>query len=438
MEPITLREFLENVKNSLETFFPLQYWVTAEIADLRINPNSKHCYITLVEKNENNVTAKTGAVIWKGKFNYIEKNFRKATGQQLKDGLKVLLLVEVLFHEIYGFKLNINDIDPSYTIGELALHRKKIIARLEKEGLLNRNKTVPFPLVPQKIAIISSSSAAGYEDFVNTLDSNTYGYKFKVTLFPAFMQGQQTEKSIIDALQSCLGKKEKHDIILIIRGGGDQIDLHSFDNYNIGKAIAFSPLPVITGIGHKRDETVVDIVAHTKLISPTAAAEFIIARTKEFEDKLDRISQRLVTRTNSMLFQKVSTLETAEKHLNIFINYFFEKQRRRFENTGSDFKTGVSKRIAASEFVLKQVPANLSRAVRLYIKSCINNLQRENDRLELLHPAKVLKRGYTLTMRNGKLIKNILELKNGDRIETKFHKGTLGSIVNEINKNKGI
>ncbi len=429
METMTLKQFLEVIRDALQAGFPMQYRVTAEIASFRVNPNSGHCYMDLVEKEEIAVTAKAGAVIWKGRLDYIQQKFSRDTGQPLKEGLKVLLVAEVSFHEIYGFKLNVTDVDPSYTIGEFALHRKKIIARLEKEGILESNKQLPFPAVPQRIAVISSASAAGYEDFLNTLENNPYGYAVSTTLFPAYMQGEQTEQSVIRALKRCLERIKDYDAAVIIRGGGDQIDLHSFDNYNIGKAVALFPIPVLAGIGHRRDETVVDIVAHQRLISPTAAAEFIIGRIKDFEDRIDGESRILADIAGNILVSERRSLAESEKHLLIFSDFFFRKRAQAFKTLISDFRNNVARNTASAEFFLKQAPVTLAGAVQAFMKGRLNTLERNGDRVELMNPVKVLERGYSLTFSNGKVVKDAETVKNGERIETRLYKGTIESVV---------
>jgi len=432
MEPMTLKDFLGKVKGRLDANFPLQYWITAEIAVLRVNPNSRHCYIDLIEKDEEAVLAKAGGVIWKGRLDYIREKFSGSTGQQLREGMKVMLLVEILFHEVYGFKLNIGDIDPSYTLGEFALHRKKILARLEKEKLLGLNKSISLPAVIQRIAVISSPSAAGYEDFINTLNNNPYGYVFTAELFPAYMQGDQTEESIAGALQDCLSREKPYDAVIIIRGGGDKSDLHGFDSYKLGRAIALLPLPVITGIGHRRDETVVDIVAHTKHISPTAVAEFLIGRMRDFEEGLDDSSRRLVNRVQSLISREKDSLKTAEKHFNIFSGFFIRSKKEQFRALAYDFTSNVSKRIASNGFMLKEFPLSLSRLIHSYLKNHAGRLDRKKDFLLLVEPSNVLKRGYTLTLHKGKILRGAASLKAGDIIETRFSRGSAESAVQKV------
>ncbi|MCM8820882.1 MAG: exodeoxyribonuclease VII large subunit [Candidatus Omnitrophica bacterium] len=431
MEILTLREFLGQVREVLEFAYPLQYRITAEIARLNIHNQSGHCFPDLVEKEGNVVVAKARGAIWKSNLTGILKKFRDVVGEDLKEGMKVLFVVEVRFHEVYGLRLNILDIDPSYTLGEFALTRKKVLAQLEKEGLLTKNKQLPFPLVPQRIAIISSESSAGYEDFLNTLHNNPYGYQFLITLFPAYMQGEQAEPSILAALERCYKRRRQYDILVIIRGGGDNVDLHCFDSYNIGKAIAYFPLPVLSGIGHTRDETVIDIVAYKKLISPTATGEFVVSRMRNFEEKLEGISSRLVDFTRGILTKQDAFIKEAGSHLKIFADFFLHKANQNFNIIISDFRTNVSKCIASREFFLKQVPDTLASALRVYVKGRINFLERQEDRISFMSPINVLKRGYSITFKDGRVVKDVSELKKGEIIETQLYRGKIKSKVEE-------
>ncbi|MCM8829547.1 MAG: exodeoxyribonuclease VII large subunit [Candidatus Omnitrophica bacterium] len=431
MEILTLREFLGQVREVLEFAYPLQYRITAEIARLNIHNQSGHCFPDLVEKEGNVVVAKARGAIWKSNLTGILKKFRDVVGEDLKEGMKVLFVVEVRFHEVYGLRLNILDIDPSYTLGEFALTRKKVLAQLEKEGLLTKNKQLPFPLVPQRIAIISSESSAGYEDFLNTLHNNPYGYQFFITLFPAYMQGEQAEPSILAALERCYKRRRQYDILVIIRGGGDNVDLHCFDSYNIGKAIACFPLPVLSGIGHTRDETVIDIVAYKKLISPTATGEFVVSRMRNFEEKLEGISSRFVDFTRGILTKQDAFIKEAGSHLKIFADFFLHKANQNFNIIISDFRTNVSKCIASREFFLKQVPDTLASALRVYVKGRINFLERQEDRISFMSPINVLKRGYSITFKDGRVVKDVSELKKGEIIETQLYRGKIKSKVEE-------
>jgi exodeoxyribonuclease VII large subunit len=263
-EAYSLYELNNLIKSVLETAFPERFLVTAEIASCDVK---NHCYLTLVEKDENTIIAEIKAIIWSNRYQTLSTSFRDATGVELSKGIKILFQASVSFHERYGLKLIIENIDPSYTIGELAVKRKEILERLTKEGLKDRNKLLEFPLVPQRIGIISSPTAAGYEDLMSHLTGNPYGYSFSCTLYEALMQGERAEESIPD--------------------------LHCFDSYTIGRAIALLPIPVISGIGHERDITIADEVSNVQVKTPTAAADLIITRTKEFEDGLDGLTHRI-------------------------------------------------------------------------------------------------------------------------------------------------
>ena len=244
--------------------------------------------LELVEKDDNKVIAQVKANIWAYEYRKLSLKFQAATNESLRPGMKVLLLVAVTFHEVYGLSLNVRDIDPAYTMGEMALKKRKVIERLTKEGLVKLNKSLSLPVVPQRIAVISSPTAAGYGDFFGQLDNNPYGYKFVHTLFPALMQGSGAEQSIISALRKVSQKIDLFDVLVIIRGGGSVIDLNCFDSYDLASEVARSPLPVITGIGHEKDDTVVDITAHTKMKTPTAVAEFLISGLRSFEENIIR------------------------------------------------------------------------------------------------------------------------------------------------------
>ena len=268
---LTLTELQLIIKDSLYMALPDMYWVIAEISEIRENYNG-HCYMELVEKHpdEISIRSRVKAVIWSSRYRFIKSFFENSTRESLREGIKILVRAKIDYHEIYGLSLVINDIDPAFTIGEMALKRQMILKKLEEEGVLTMNKELDFPLVPQRIAIISSSNAAGYTDFMKHLTGNSFGYVFYTALFETPMQGSETEAGVIRALEKIAGHPEKFDLAVIIRGGGSQTDLSWFDNYNIAFYITQFPLPVITGIGHEKDLSVADIVAYRSLKTPTA------------------------------------------------------------------------------------------------------------------------------------------------------------------------
>jgi len=292
MTSITLSELTEQIQQTIRQGFDTPVWIRAEISELRENPGG-HCYLELIEKDGDSDTllAKSKATIWASTFRMLKPYFEASTGQTLRAGLKVLVSVSVEFHSVYGFSLNVRDIDPTFTIGEMAARRLQIIKQLEEDGVVDMNKQLPLPKLIQRLAIISSPTAAGYGDFCDQLKNDPSHFAFYKRLFPAIMQGDQAEASIVAALEKIYDHIELFDVVVIIRGGGATTDLACFDSYELALNCAQFPLPVIAGIGHQRDFTILDMVAHTSVKTPTAVAEFLIAHLQETEnDALDVFS----------------------------------------------------------------------------------------------------------------------------------------------------
>jgi exodeoxyribonuclease VII large subunit len=299
---ISLTELNFLIKESLDVSFPEQLWVIAEIGELKVN-RAGHCYIELVEKDNNTdkIKARSRATIWTWQFRFIQPYFETTTGQKLQAGLKVLVAVSVEFHEVYGISLNIKDIDPNYTLGDMARKRQEIINSLTEEGVFDMNKEIPLAEIPSRIAIISSPTAAGYEDFMSQLINNTEGYKFYTKLFPASMQGKEASSTIINALDYIYEYEDLFDLVVIIRGGGSQMDLSCFDDYDLALHVTQFPLPVVTGIGHEKDESIVDLVANTKLKTPTAVAEFLISQFNAIAIEIAEIESQFIDEINRSL-----------------------------------------------------------------------------------------------------------------------------------------
>ncbi len=294
-DTLTLFELNNQVKSGIREMFPGTFWVVGEISEMSTN-QSGHCYLELIEKQTDSeqIIARAKATIWAFTFRMLRPYFESVTGQRFSFGIKIMVQVSIEFHEIYGYSLNIKDIEPNYTIGDLSRKRQEIIQRLQDEGVFHLNKELEIPVVPQHIAVISSETAAGYGDFVDQLSGNRFGYKFKIKLFQAYMQGEEAEQSIISALEKVFETMDKFDMVVLIRGGGSQADLNCFNSYWLCYHITQFPLPVVTGIGHERDETIADMVAHTSLNTPTAVAEFIINAMSEFDSYLDQLKDRVV------------------------------------------------------------------------------------------------------------------------------------------------
>ncbi len=413
MESLTLFELNNLIKQVLDLNLSPTYWVVAEIGEMRLNQKG-HCYMELVEKEGEIVKAKTKANIWSYTYRNLSGWFESITKQSLQPGLKILAQVEVNFHELYGFSLTVKDIDPNFTLGERARKKQEVIAQLEADGVLDMNQGIPLPLVPQNIAVISSETAAGYGDFMDQLNNNKHHYKFNVKLFKALMQGEKAKDSIIDAMHQINETIEKFEMVVIIRGGGGQVDLDCFDTYDLATHIAQFPIPVITGIGHERDETIADLVAHTKLKTPTAVAEFLINGLENFEGKLDEFFNNIWHYSNEYLSAQNYSLEHLKNQLvygtkqsllnaNNTIRYLTEKLR-------TNPNTFLNKEHAKIELLEKSIA--------------------------LLNPINVLKRGYSITRVNGKVVQK-QKLKKGDLLETEILGSFIESSIEKLGE-KGI
>jgi exodeoxyribonuclease VII large subunit len=402
----TLYELNSIIKAEIADSFPGTYWVTAEIADSKCNQRG-HCYLDLVEKEGDRTTAQIKATIWAYEYRKLAYKFEAATGETLKPGMKILLLTSVGFHEVYGLSLNVRDIDPTYTMGDMARRKREVIEQLRKEEIIDLNKRLSLPLVPQRIAVVSSPTAAGYGDFSNQLDNNPHGYGFIHILFPALMQGQGAEKSIISALDGIRKKRHLFDVVVVIRGGGSVVDLNCFDGYPLSSHIAKFPLPVITGIGHEKDDTVVDLTAHTRMKTPTAVAEFLISGVRSFDERIMEIRNRIAPFPDRLLKDETHRLHSLG-------------QRLRFLPVR--LTAAVENRLLVLEGALTASASRLMRKEE-------DRLHRIEQAVRLLDPANVLKRGYSISRHRGKVLKNASSVRKGDVVETTLYNGSITSIV---------
>jgi len=428
----TLSELNTAIKATLELAFPEMVWVVAEISEIRHNSKG-HCYLELVEREEEETLAQIRANIWAYTFRNLASKFEKATGESLKQGMKVLLQVTVTFHEVYGLSLNVKDIDPTYSLGEMARKKREVIERLTKEGLINLNKQIRLSLVPQRIAVISSETAAGYGDFINHLDDNPYGYKIFYTLYQSLMQGQEAEASIIAALKQIREHIKLHDAVVIIRGGGSQIDLSCFDTYSLAVEVAKFPLPVITGIGHERDDTVVDMVAHTKLKTPTAVAEFLILWVNSFEERLLDAQKTLINRAKELLREENHRLQYLVQQFRHIVRERFNSELSKIETALHRLIHGTTQTIDGNNNNLKLDMNRLVSGLKILFQEHKNKIKHFDQAIILLDPINVLKRGYSVTYLKEKAIKDSGDLQEGDIIRTKLYKGRVTSKVGGLN-----
>ena len=401
----SLLELNRMVRESIECEMPEEYWVEAELSECR--ETRGHCYMELIQKDELSATpvAKAQAKCWANKWLTIRPYFERITGQQLHAGMKVLLQVYPQFHEAYGFSWIVNDIDPTYTIGDMARKRQEIIKKLKDEGVFDLQKELHLPMFCQRIAVISSQTAAGYGDFCNQLADNPYGFQFETQLFPAIMQGEGVEQSIIAALEHIYN--EPFDCVVIIRGGGATSDMSGFDTLALAENVANFPIPIITGIGHDRDESILDMVSHTRVKTPTAAAAFLISHLNEVLDIING-SQELITRYAQ---QKLSTLNSQLSTLSESIPRLFSLVKTRQE--------------AKIDSLWIKIPMLLERK----LTGDTHRLQLIEERLKALDPTLLLARGYSITTYNGRAVRDASQLPPGAEIETRLAKGKITSVV---------
>lgn len=413
-EVLTLFELNSLVHEVIEDNFDEQYWVVGELSDVSTPAFGGHFYGELVQKDEESdrIVARARITCWARNYNMIRLRFQKEAGETLRKGLQVKLLVEVNFHEQYGYSLNVVDIDSTFTLGDLAKRRREILQQLEKDGILHDNQSLPLPRLLKRIAVISSATAAGYGDFCHQLEENDYGFHFDVQLFPAVMQGEQVPESIIAALEE-VQNAEPFDLVVIIRGGGASSDLSDFDSYELAACIALYPLPVLTGIGHERDETVLDYVAHTKVKTPTAAAAFIIEHQAEEAALLDDLYQRITHSAKEQIQREKQRLEHQRAVLPLLFMGFYQKGENR----------------------LVLLSQRLSSSAKQSLEREKHSLQLMQQRLNSLDPRLLLKRGYTITTCGGKIVRDVEGLAEGEVLTTQTEKGEIYSKVVLCKKN---
>lgn len=411
MEAVSLYDLNALVRRSLEQCLPDEYWVQAELSDVRTN-STGHCYLEFIQKDprSNNLIAKARGTIWANVYRLLKPYFEESTGQAFVSGIKVLVQVTVSFHELYGYSLTVQDIDPTYTLGDMARRRREILKQLEEEGVLTLNKELEMPVLPQRIAVVSSPTAAGYGDFCHQLKNNSRGFFFHTELFPALMQGDRVEESVLSALDAILNRQEDFDAVVIIRGGGATSDLSGFDTYLLAAACAQFPLPIITGIGHERDDTVLDSVAHTRVKTPTAAAEYLINCMDLAADELEVLISQLHESVRSRL---------TEEH-------------RKLISYRNRIPSAVVRRVSDAKLALLTTRKDISLAVQTLLSRQRHRLELLQQRLADASPEKMLARGYSITLKDGKVVKNGDVLQLNDEIVTRLYQGEIVSIVTDL------
>ena len=429
MKQYTLLELNSLVRLGVRSALPDFYWVQAELSDVRSN-RSGHCYMELLQKDERSdaLLAKARAVIWSNQYVKLRSRFESETGQAFVSGIKVLVCVKADFHELYGYSLTIFDIDPTYTLGDLMRRRKEIVQQLQEDGVYDLNRQLQLPELAQRIAVISSATAAGYEDFCRQLTDNGYGFVFYPHLFPAVMQGDKVEESVIAALGSIFRVMDRYDAVVIIRGGGAASDLSGFDTYGLAANCAQFPLPIITGIGHERDDTVLDMVSHTRVKTPTAAAEFLISHLSLTAARLDKLCESFTVGVPRMLEQERKRQDTLLMRVRPAVLMRLQRETFRQERAVKRMQQSWQVRLMREQVRLQVIP-RIDAALK-------RRMQAETHRIELLEqkvksasPDVLLKRGYSITLKDGKAVTGPSALKPGDELTTRVAGGEFKSRV---------
>jgi len=440
---LSLYQLNNEIKQTINNNFPTKQWIVAEISELRVNQNG-HCYLELIEKDDksNKIIAKARATIWAYTYPMLSSFFKSETNENLCAGLKVMVYAEVVFQEIYSYSINIVDIDPNYTLGDIARKRKETIARLENEGVLDMNKDLELNPLTKTIALISSASAAGYEDFINQLNSDSESFNFIVKLFPAIMQGENADKSITQALDFIYEYDDVFDAVVIIRGGGSQADLNCFDSYWLAYNITQFPLPVISGIGHQRDKSIVDIVSNVSLKTPTAVANFLIDRLlsqeaellslqndficgiesilNESNNKLNTLSHRFIPAVKSGLENKKIVLNIAQSNFLRSSSNFCSKQEVNLFHQVSKLKLQMETKLAEKKYALSKVQNKAENGLNSIFIKQKHKLNMWTQAMTYANPEYMLKKGYSITTYNGKLLKDSSIVREDDIIHTRI------------------
>lgn len=448
---MTLLQFTTAVGNAVRMSPVLQgAWVVAELSDVRVSGG--HCYMELIEKSQSGQTvAKMRATIWQNRFQYIRQKFYAATGRDVVNGMKVMLYGAASHHALYGLSFSVADINPSYTLGDMERLRREILLRLEREGVINRNKVLPMSPAPQRIAVISAEGAAGYGDFIRHLEGNTEGFVFYPFLFPSVMQGERTSASVRDALNFIESTIDLWDCVAIVRGGGATTDLNGFDDYDLARAVATFPLPIVVGIGHERDRTVLDEIAHTRLKTPTAVAAFFVDSLRSYYERVngmvdyiiryatDRITGELRRLTNvealipALAENRLSTarslLDREMNRLPMIIEGRLSKENMRIDSFKNMIGILASQRTSMASNRLDMLASNLRIATEGVMKRSSERLTMLNGMVSVLSPANTMRRGYSITRLDGKAVTDTSKLLPGTKITTQLFNGEIESVV---------
>ena len=454
----SLSQMAESLQSVIRKTYTGSYWIKAEIAKLNFYPKSGHCYPDLVEKQQGRVLAQMRAIIWSRDYFRINADFVKKTGKPLSDGMEILFLARPQFSPVHGLSLMISDISVEFAMGRMALEKQQNLERLKKEGLFDKNKKLPFPLLPQRIAIISVETSKGFHDFINIIDHNSRGYKFFWMLFPALLQGDEAVASISGQLQQIRKVKHHFDLVAIIRGGGGDVGLSCYDSYELAAEVASFELPVLSGIGHSTNETLVEMVAHFNPITPTDLAYFLQQKFDNLAVTSEEMQQRIVELGKYFLMEKSRVVDDLSRDMEVYSRRLLEGNKHLLSTLSRNLKYKVDNLLRSRQYELKylseKLPGSSRRILQLNTaeiqsyqgrarKFAHDYLQKEqtfiehlSEKIELMKPENILKKGYSLTMIDGKPLKDASDIKVGAKLQTRLYKGEIESEVIKIMKDE--
>lgn len=451
---LSLTEFNNLLRDIIEANFPDELWIVAEISELNVNARG-HCYIDFIERDalSGKINARQRATVWAFQYQLVRDHFEGVTGQELVPGLKVLVNVRINYHVLYGLSLNVVDIDPTYTIGDQARHREQILARLEEEGVLDMNQQTDMAEVPQRIAVISSETAAGYGDFVEHLINNPAKYNFQVDLFSSVMQGDRTSISVVAALDAIYQREDDFDVVLIIRGGGARSELVAFDDYEMAFMISQSPIPVLTGIGHERDQSVADLVAWHAFKTPTAVADFLLDRCASFEQKINDLANQSQMLVQNAVEQHRSNIDKQQLILLSSAKSYVDAKNYSLQRQSQKMVYIFKQQLQESKSTLRSLSNNTQQVVLLYNERKVMHFDKFHSQLAFVthnyfsnqyhdlaikqevaqgySPSRILKSGYGYVTKEGKRVSNVSHVQQGDLIKIAFVDGIVqGGVTN--------
>ena len=453
----SLSEVTKSIQNTLSERYPTSFWVKAEMNKLNHYPQSGHCYPDLVEKADNKIIAEIRSTIWKEDYQRINDNFLNVLHEPLKNGIGILFSAKISFHPVFGLSLRILDIDPSYSLGELEKEKQQTIEKIKKEGIYHANKSREMPLLPKRIAIISAQTSKGFSDFLNVIDSNTWGYQFFQMLFPANLQGENAVDSITSQLKRIEKVKHHFDAVAIIRGGGGDVGLTCYNNYELTKAIALFPLPVLTGIGHSTNETVTEMVAFKNAITPTELADYLIQKFHNFAVPVQKAQETIIAKGSQMirdekikilnsvryfksvifsrLIKSKNEIQNELKSLLLQSAYFIQRKRERHINKNILLmEQGARQVFLSNRQQIESIKSNFLNKAALFIHSEKKVIESIEKNIDLLNPVNVLNRGYSITTVNDKVLKTVDGMQEGVILKTILPDGNIISVTRSINK----